>query len=430
MKIPFTNLEVLPKVQLNAPAPLIFGRQKKYRLPFEDYKNVTINTETYYNLYKSNGDIWACAREWAENVGSNGWELIDSTDAEAEVPELAIEQLQELFKRSGGFDRVKGDIVRDLAITGDSFLALVSSKGDTLHSLERIDPRTVVIVSDEHGKIHAYLQKITGHKAVVYKPEEVIHFKGQTDFDNPLLGMSPMHAIVMEVLTDNEATMTNYAFFKNNAQPAAQYIMDETLSEEAMDAALDFLADQLKGSENNGKAIAMQGVKEVKVLSETRRDMEFLEGRKFATDKICSAYGVPKFILGYTDSVNNNNGTELLKKFYLGTIQPKEMYIEEVLTEQLVQMMFGGNKIAFKFLPQAFDEQKDIEERAQRELAIGAITRRQYKKKTGQEISEDDEKIENFDSYIILQGMGATLLEDIGLSFDDQLFEDEEPAKE
>ena len=419
MKIPFTNIEIARRQETNAPSPYVYKRKGSYRILGDKRdQNYSVNTETFYNVYKQNGDVWACAREWAENVGAGGWELVNSNDPEAPVSDADYMKVETILKQSGGFDRVKGDIVRDLAICGNAYLAKTSNKAGGLYALERIDPRTLVVISTEHGRVIAYIQKIPGEGTVTFQPEEVVHLRGQTDFDNPLLGMSPMQSIILEVLTDVEASKTNHSFFKNNAVPAAQYIMDDSLSNEAMDEAVDFIVDQLKGSENAHKAMAMQGVKDIKVMSQTNKDMEFLEGRKFNTEKVCSAYGVPKFVLGYTESVNNNNGTELLKKFYSGTIAPKEAYIEDVFNMHVIPEILGDSAVVFRFLPQIFDEQKDLEERALRELAMGAITRRQYKTKTGQEITLEDERTDNFDKYIILQGMGATLLEDVGLSFE------------
>ena len=52
----------------------------------------------------------------------------------------------------------------------------------------------------------------------------------------------------------------------------------------------------------------MKGIEKIETFDLSRKDMQFLEGRAFTREKVCEAYGVPAFILGITEKVNNNNG--------------------------------------------------------------------------------------------------------------------------
>ena len=61
--------------------------------------------------------------------------------------------------------------------------------------------------------------------------------------------------------------------------------------------------------------------------------MAFKEQRKFTTERICAAMGVPRTILGYVEDVNHSNGESQYEKFIENTIRPWERILEEVFTQ-------------------------------------------------------------------------------------------------
>ena len=147
----------------------------------------------------------------------------------------------------------------------------------------------------------------------------------------------------------------------------------------------------------------------------TQKDMEFVVGRKFNTDKVCSTFGVPKFLLGYSETVNYSSGAKLLEKFYVGTIQPMEDSLANQINSQLFMKLGIYDKVKFKFIEQNFGEEADTTRLALEEYRAGTITLRQYKLQTGKEITADDEKELFIDSHIIHAGASAILLDDVGV---------------
>lgn len=413
-KIPFTNIllsseekKVSGKGYISARGNGLFAER--------DMSGFKLSYESLFNAYRNQSDIFACIREWRENVGCGGykWQVPDKPDDT--VPPQDVAQLNATFNYLMPWRQLKSRTVRDLGVTGNAYWAIIKAMDDkTILGFQPLDPRTISIVSDKSGKVLKYIQRV-GQGQVDFEAHEIIHFMVDSDPNNEVFGMSPMEPIIWEARTDLSAMMTNYYFFENMGVPAVNYILDENLSEEAYNEAIQTIKENMKGVKNYNKSSAMKGVKEIKVLSVSQKDMEFLQGRRFTTEKICSAYGVPKFLLGYTDTVNNNNGTELLKKFYKGTIEPLEEMIAEVINRDFIGRTELAGKVMWVFNPQVIDEQASIEERAQKEVNMGLLSPRQYKKKTGQDITPEDEKNPNFDAYIIYQGASATLLEDVGV---------------
>lgn len=384
-------------------------------------QGVRVAPKDLWQIYRMNADVYSCIREWRQGVGDGGHRYFDPRDKETDPNPRVRDYVEMIFDNSGGRDKIKGQALRDIGISGNAFFEIVEGAGAKIHSLNRLDPRTMYVVADAHGHILRYVQRVAGHPDVAFSTDRVWHIKIDGDPDNELLGFSPLETATWEARTDIAAAQSNYYFFENDAVPSHLYILDSDLSEEEQKAAMEGIRDQFSGAENRHKSSAIAGVKEVKTISLSQKDMEFVLGRKFNTDKVCSVYGVPKFILGYTETVNYSSGTKLLSKFYAGTIRPLEQAMEAAERE-LYKMIGIDKEIRLEYLPQKFGEELETTKIALDEYRSGALTLRQYKVKTGQAITEEDEKEPNIDVHIIHAGAGARLLEDVSVDPYDDLY--------
>lgn len=384
----------------------------------KDLSDFKISYETLYSAYKTNSDVFGCVREWQENVGGAGWQLVDPDDPKREINPAIVKEITAIFNFERPWRSLRTRIVRDLGVTANAYLLILRSvgSGDVI-GLQVLDPRTMSVVSDKYGNVLKYIQKIKNTGAFQeFSPEEILHVKYGSDPNNELFGFSPLETVIWEARTDLAAMVANYGFFENSAMPAVQYVLEDGMSKEEQDNAIELLRQEFKGAKNKHKGGVLAGIKEIKTLNISQKDMEFLNGRRFNTEKICSAYGVPKFFLGYTETVNNNNAVELRKGAFEGTFKPLENLLEESITQQLLRRI--GLNLDFKFKPQAFEQQEKVEERALKMYKAGTITLRHFKRMVGHEITKEDEIYPNFDSYIIHQGMSDVLLEDVGVSLD------------
>lgn len=425
MQIPFTNIVIGGGNAVKGKRPLVHGRGFSLD-PVRDMTGFQLNFNLLYSAHDNQTDIMSCVREWREGVGSAGYAWRDPSSPDKEVADNLKKELNKILSYKYSFRVLKSRLVKHLGITGNAFLAIIMNQaGNKALGVQLLDPRTISIVSDEYGNVYKYIQKVN-QKVAVFEPSEVIHFKYDVNTSEELWGASPMVSAIWEIRTDISAMVSNYFFFDNDAKPSVQYILEEGMGKEEIDKAVELIKQQFGGAENRNKSGVVAGVKEIKTIAVSQKDMEFLLGRKLATEKICSAFGVPKFMLGYTDEVNNNNGIELRKGFFESTIFPLEELIAETINRELILRLGLEGQVEYEFLPNKIEDPAIIEKRALEELKNGAITLRQYKIKTGQKITEEDENTPNFDSYIIHSGASAILLEDAGV---DPVEEKEDPKK-
>lgn len=411
LKIPFTNFAL--DVQRNEPRGLL-AKDGVLLSQLITSEGVRIAPKDLWQIYRMNADVYSCIREWKQGVGAGGYRYLDKRDLEVEAPAVEVAFIDLFFRNSGGLSVVTRNIIRDLGICGNAYLEIVKAASGKPYGLKRLDPRSMYVVADKHGTVLRYLQKVHGSDTVEFLPENMVHIVLDEDPDNELLGMSPLETALWEARTDISAAQSNYYFFENDAVPSNVYVLDEKIPKTEVQAAFDKIKADLSGAKNRNKAAVLSGVKEIKTISMSQKDMEFVVGRKFNTDKVCSVYGVPKFMLGYTENVNYSNSISLRADFYAGTITPLELILQQAFTENLFPKI-GIFFTVMQYNPQQFGEELEGSRFALTEFQLGALTLRQYKIKTKQPISQEDEDEPLIDKHILQNGSSAILMEDVGV---------------
>lgn len=418
-KIPFTNRFI--GFSKNASdhdskrRGLYFGKYSS-RDPRSDLTGAKVNFKAMYQVYGRQSDVFACVREWMDNVGAGGYFFEDAKDPEKKINPTTLEDLERILNSEQTFEDFKNEMIRDLGICGNAFATFVENQtGTQVLGLQPLDPRSMAVVIDKHGIVHKYIQRVHGDDPVMWDPEDIIHFRNGRDPNNPFFGQSVIEAIIWEALTDMSATMQNYSFFQNNAVPSVVYILEDDLDETEEDATMDHIKKNFGGAENSHKSAILSGVKEIKTIGSTQTEMQFLEQRRFSTEKICSAYGVPKFMLGYTETVNNNNGVELTKKA-MKKARTIELSFEKTFNLALGKKLkdYEG-KIVFKYVEQPLEDPSELEKRAIDMFKNGVMTLQEAKNFLGHDVDADWLKDENFNKHMIHAGGSVRLLEDAGI---------------
>jgi capsid portal protein len=140
------------------------------------------------------------------------------------------------------------------------------------------------------------------------------------------------------------------------------------------------------------------------------KDMEFMDMRKFTTDKVCTAMSVPKTILGYHDGVNFSNAESMYRIFIEETIRPLEILIAQFFSG-MIQTEFNTD-LSFKFVDNRnFDREEKITE-ATKLIDSGLMTINEARDLLGMERFDG---VDNVDSPIIKNGY--TSVDDLGLSY-------------
>lgn len=377
-----------------------------------------ISVDSLFTVWRNHGDVFACVRELKENIGSQGYAWINTKDSNKDPNFEQVKKIEAALNFKGSFRALKTSVIQSVSISGNAYLLVVraaSGSGNVL-GFDIIDPRTIDVVTDKYGNIFKWIQRVKG-LAQEYAAEDVLHFKETDDPNSPVFGLSALEPIIWETRTDLSAMISNYAFFTNDATPGAQYILEDGLTDEQKNKVIEDIKNQLKGPENRNKSIAVAGVKEIKTLQISQKDMEFNLLRKFTTEKICAAFGVPKAILNYTDGVNYSNGENQDKKFWEGTIEPKQSLWEEFLNNRVVPTILGSTtaEVKIEFKCKTFEDQQWDEASTRADQAQGVLTLNEVREKRGYAPLDASKFGDYVDAPLLFSGMAVKPVEDIGI---------------
>ncbi|MDD5527770.1 MAG: phage portal protein [Patescibacteria group bacterium] len=376
---------------------------------------IRLSTDSLFTVWRNHGDVFACVRELKENVGSQGYLWVNSKDSNKDADPMQIKIAETALGYSSTFRALKNKIIQYQQISGSAFLLILRSSDTSRKVLgfDVIDPRTLSVVTDIHGTVYKWIQRYKGITQE-YDPDEVLTFKQHDDPNTPVFGLSPLEPIIWETRTDLAAMINNYAFFANDATPGAQYILDENLNEEQQDKIIDDIKRQLQGPENRNKSIAVKGVKEIKTLQLSPKDMEFNLLRKFTTEKVCAAYGVPKAILNYTDNVNRSNGENQTQKFWEGSVTPLQDLFAEFINDSMLPVL-GVDAIKIEYKSKAFNDKAWDEASSRADVEHGILTINEAREKRGNAMFDESVYGEFVNKPILWNGAGVKPLDDIGI---------------
>lgn len=355
-----------------------------------DGQKIARNNAQFYKMYRVNTDIRRAIKEKQETSMKSGYEIRRKVKGKAEEEVVEAPDFEGAMERSGGAFKLKNDIVKSLDLFGYAFIRRVYNVRNILR-YEVLDGRFVSVVTDSDLVPVRYIYKNPAQKGKTenYDAEDIITVKNDDDLDNPVFGISPLETIVVDVLGDEEANLSNYAYFQNDGIPSALYVLQPGLTAEQQKSIYDQIQETLKGGHNKHKSLASSAIVDVKPINGGHTDMNFKEQRSTATVKVCVALGVPRSILGYIDDVNYSNGDVQYKKFIENTIRPLEETLEEIFTKFL-QDFREYEGYTFEINDEHIDDFQQRAKIAIDNVNAGLWTRNEARDYIGYEVLDDE----------------------------------------
>lgn len=349
-----------------------------------DGKQIARNNATYSKMFRINTDIRRCVKEISETSVKSGYQIKQVLLTDGREKDVTVPEFEAALKASGGFKKIKGEIIKNLSIFGNAFIRKHNNVRKQGVKYSVLDSRYVAIITDSELNVLRYQYnppfKRTGVET--FMPEEIMHVMETVDMDNPAFGMTIMETLVLDVMGDEEASLSNYHFFGNDSIPSALFVLKEGLTAEQQKDQFEKIKETLQGGHNKHKNIVSGAIQDVKPIRQQHTDSGFTEQRKEARDKICAGFGVPKTILGYVEDVNHSNGESQYEKFIENTIRPWEGLIAEIFTE-LVQAY--NKAYAFRVIDEHIDDLEARSKLARENVLAGIWTRNEARDYLGKD---------------------------------------------
>lgn len=186
----------------------------------------------------------------------------------------------------------------------------------------------------------------SGADEVPLRLADVIMNKRQNPAD-PYRGISPLASLGIDIRGELAAASYNQAFFDNAAEPGGIIKVPKELDDREFDQLVRRWREQHQGV-HNAHRVAVLEVGEFQPLGYTRRDMQFIELRKFSRDAIRQAYGYPKPLLGDVDDINRANAEAAEAVFARWIVNPRNDRLRASLNHDFLPL-FGDLAAGYEF---------------------------------------------------------------------------------
>lgn len=236
----------------------------------------------------------------------------------------------------------------------------------------------------------------SGQEPIRFKPSEAIWLR----YPNPLdeySGLSPLAAARLAADTQGAAMKQNYSLFKNGVSIGGLVTPNNGhMQPEAAREIKEQLQHRAKGVANAHRWLVLLHDAKFQPMTLSPRDAEFVGLHRLTLEDICRPYGVPLDLVGGQRTYANYE--EAVKAMWTETIIPEGGFIADEITEQLLPMFTGSERVDVVEFDHSGVEvlQQDEEARwriAEGKLRAGVLTQNEYRSEHKQDPVPWGEKV-------------------------------------
>jgi HK97 family phage portal protein len=161
-----------------------------------------------------------------------------------------------------------------------------------------------------------------------FLPEEVIHIRQANPWDY-FRGFSKLQVARLAAQTDFASGQFQKGLMMNNADTGVIVTTDQWLDVEQREMIMAALRDRKRKAGTADRPLFLGGGAKLEKPGISSADMQFLENRKYSRQEICTVFGVPQEILGYTEDANRSVSEAMKASFIENTIMPEGDRMEQ-----------------------------------------------------------------------------------------------------
>jgi HK97 family phage portal protein len=235
-----------------------------------------------------------------------------------------------------------------LGIFGESFATLTKKGKTTVTGVELFNPALVVPVysqdglSVDHWNVNQLARRSSGGKSIrTIAAEDMIQWKYPNPYDR-FRGLSPLAAARMAIEQDMNMATWNSGFFQNGIRNPIALMLKQTFNPSQREEFMNRLRRNFTGFVRGHLPLLVEGGVDVKVLSNTIKDLDFVEGKGLTREELCAVYNMPPAQVGIFRYANYANSKEQRSILYLNNLRPKMRYYRDVFQQAILTPYFPG----------------------------------------------------------------------------------------
>ncbi|GIW70334.1 MAG: hypothetical protein KatS3mg101_1081 [Patescibacteria group bacterium] len=226
------------------------------------------------------GWVYACVRAIAEEIANTEFKLFE-LDKDGNQQEVYNHELLDLLGGVNSFQtgfELKYLTAAHLELTGNAywFLDGVEKETDKPTAIYILNPKYVRVIPDKTPNFISGYEYRVGGEIKILKPFQIIHLR-YPDPNDPFEGIGTVQAIEKWINADNLASEINLQYFKNGARLSGILKSESTLTREQLEFLKKSFESIYKGVENSYQVAALPKGTEYQPLSDSPKDMDFLQ---------------------------------------------------------------------------------------------------------------------------------------------------------
>jgi HK97 family phage portal protein len=173
-------------------------------------------------------------------------------------------------------------------------------------------------------------------------PRDVVHFRFGLDPDNPRFGLSPLRAVLREVMTDDEAAVFSQTILQNMGVPGL-FVSPKSdgfkPTKEQAAALKEYLDEQFTGN-HRGEAMVSRFPTDVVQLGFDPNKLMLPNLRDLSEERVCAAIGIPAAIVGFGSGLQSTKVgatmRELRRLAWINCLLPMQKTLAKGIDRQLL----------------------------------------------------------------------------------------------
>ena len=214
-------------------------------------------------------------------------------------------------------------------LNGNTYVLLLRDARRVVTSMHVLDPQRVKPLVTESGDVYYQIQRddLSGQQreSVILPAREIIHDTYITPF-HPLIGVSPIFACALSIAGGLSMLTNSKNFFANGANPSGMLSAPGAISDETAARLLTTMANK-----NAGETLVGGDGLKYEPFTMTAVDAQLIEQLRMSAEQVCSAFGVPPYLVDIGPPPPYANFEPLLLKYHSQCIQSLTTNLETSL---------------------------------------------------------------------------------------------------
>ena len=353
-------------------------------------RDFQITKDTFYNIQEMSTEAQAFKEKIIHWIGKN-WLYIEKNWEEYQN-DIELQKVQDTFKDKTRLS-FKDKYFTNHFASGDIYMywaenALWEKR------CQIVDSRTMVKKLDNNFNIVWY-QQYTVWQAKDIPFDDVYNSIVRYNPLKPLYWKSLYQGILYDALSDSESAKRQFYFFKNSWIPNALIMLEDNMTnKETIQNVKDQIKEKYQWTENAHKVMIWQGIKDVKILELSNKDLDLLNLRNFIVKKRGVVFQIDPRIIGFMMDSWADRSINSIREEAKETINNLSKQFEDDINNFYKE--FVNSKMDFRIVvdSEQFNDRDKIESAQREDVVLWLLTMNEVREERWKEkytIPEADE---------------------------------------